>query len=288
MNASSAPFSVEKITAPLGAVVRDIDLTQPLDAGTLSALRRTWLQHQLLVFPDQPMSIPDLERFAHGMGPYGEDPYFEAMPGHPHVAQVRREADETTRIFAEAWHSDWSFMASPPAATVLLGSVIPPHGGNTLFANQYAAWDALPEDVKWRLRDAMGIHSARRGYARDGAYGEKDKQAGRSMAIRYDDSALKTQLQPIARVHPETGRTALYVSPGYTLGIEGWSERESQEMLMFLFEHQTRSEFVYSHPWSADMLVMWDNRCLIHAATGGYEGHRRLLHRITIAERQLS
>ena len=288
MNASSASFSIEQIDAPLGVVVRDLDLTQPLDPLTLSALRSTWLQHQLLVMPNQAMSIPDLERFAHGMGPYGEDPYFEAMPGHPHVAQVRREADETTRIFAEAWHSDWSFMASPPAATVLLGGIIPPHGGNTLFSNQYAAWDALPDDVKSRLRDAKGIHSARRGYARDGAYGEKDREAGRSMAIRFDDSALKTQLQPIARVHPETGRTALYVSPGYTLGIEGWSENESQEMMMFLFEHQTRSEFVYSHRWSPDMLLMWDNRCLIHAATGGYEGHRRLLHRITIAERQLA
>jgi len=288
MNSSSASatFSIEQIDAPLGVVVRDIDLTQPLDAMTLSALRSTWLQHQLLVIPNQAMAISDLERFAHGMGPYGEDPYFEAMPGHPHVAQVRREADETTRIFAEAWHSDWSFMASPPAATVLLGSIIPPHGGNTLFSHQYAAWDALPGDVKSRLRDAQGIHSARRGYARDGAYGEKDREAGRSMAIRFDDSALKTQLQPIARVHPETGRTALYVSPGYTLGIEGWSESESKEMMLFLFEHQTRSEFVYSHRWSPNMLLMWDNRCLIHAATGGYEGHRRLLHRITIAERQ--
>jgi taurine dioxygenase len=286
MNSSSVSFSIEQIDAPLGVVVRDLDLTQPLDALTLSALRRTWLQHQLLVMPNQAISIPDLERFAHGMGPYGEDPYFEAMPGHPHVAQVRREADETTRIFAEAWHSDWSFMASPPAATVLLGSIIPPHGGNTLFSNQYAAWDALPEDVKSRLREAKGIHSARRGYARDGAYGEKDREAGRSMTIRFDDSALKTQLQPIARVHPETGRTALYVSPGYTLGIEGWSENDSQEMMMFLFEHQTRSEFVYSHRWLPDTLLMWDNRCLIHAATGGYEGHRRLLHRITIAERQ--
>jgi len=220
------------------------------------------------------------------MGPYGEDPYFEAMPGHPHVAQVRREANESTRIFAEAWHSDWSFMVSPPAATALLGSIIPPMGGNTLFANQYAAWEALPENVQSRLRDAMGIHSARRGYARDGAYGEKDREAGRSMAIRYDDSALKTQLQPIARVHPETGRTALYVSPGYTLGIEGWPEKESEDMMMFLFHHQTQPEFVYSHKWSADMLLLWDNRCLIHAATGGYEGHRRLLHRITIAERR--
>jgi taurine dioxygenase len=286
MNTDTTGFSVEKIDAPLGAVIHNIDLTQPLDSASFSALRETWLQHQLLVFPAQPMSITDLERFAHGMGPYGEDPYFEAMPGHPHVAQVRREANETTRIFAEAWHSDWSFMPSPPAATVLLGSIIPPHGGNTLFANQYAAWDALPEDVKTRLRDAMGIHSARRGYSKDGAYGEKDRESGRSMAIKYDDSALKTQLQAIARVHPETGRIALYVSPGYTLGIEGWPENESDEMMMYLFQHQARPEFVYSHRWSTDMLLMWDNRCLIHAATGGYEGHRRLLHRITIAERR--
>jgi len=284
MNSNS--FSVEKIDAPLGAFIRDMDLTQPLDSATLNALRQTWLQHQLLVFPDQPMSITDLERFAHGMGPYGEDPYFEAMPGHPHVAQVRREANETTRIFAEAWHSDWSFMPSPPAATVLLGSIIPPHGGNTLFANQYAAWDALPDDVKTRLRDAMGIHSARRGYSKDGAYGEKDREAGRSMAIKYDDSALKTQLQPVARVHPETGRIALYVSPGYTLGLEAWPQKESDDMMMYLFQHQARPEFVYSHRWSTDMLLLWDNRCLIHAATGGYEGHRRLLHRITIAERR--
>jgi len=176
-------------------------------------------------------------------------------------------------------------MPSPPAATVLLSSIIPPHGGNTLFANQYAAWDALPDEVKTRLRDAMGIHSARRGYSKDGAYGEKDRESGRSMAIKYDDSALKTQLQPIARVHPETGRIALYVSPGYTLGIEGWPQDESEEMMMYLFQHQARPEFVYSHRWSTDMLLMWDNRCLIHAATGGYEGHRRLLHRITIAER---
>ncbi len=285
MNTNPKGFTIEKNDAPLGAVIRDIDLTQPLDSGTLNALRHAWLQHQLLVFPYQHLSITDLERFAHGMGPYGEDPYFEAMPGHPHVAQVRREANETTRIFAEAWHSDWSFMASPPAATALLGSIIPPHGGNTLFANQYAAWDALPDDVKNRLRHAMGIHSARRGYARDGAYGEKDREAGRSMAIKYDDSALKTQLQPVARVHPETGRIALYVSPGYTLGIEGWSPKESDDMMMYLFQHQTRPEFVYSHRWSTDMLLLWDNRCLIHAATGGYEGHRRLLHRITIAER---
>jgi taurine dioxygenase len=171
------------------------------------------------------MSLDDLERFAQTLGPFGVDPYFDSVPGHPHIAQIRREADETSTLFAEAWHSDWSFLPTPPAATVLYGNVIPPVGGDTLFANQYAAWDALSADLKAFLSGRQGIHSARRGYSRQGAYGERDQ--GRSMAIKFDDSALATQLHPIGRVHPETGRTALFVSPGYTIGIEGMSEAEA-------------------------------------------------------------
>ena len=189
------------------------------------------------------------------------------------------------RSFAESWHSDWSFLAQPPAATVLYGDVIPPVGGDTLFANQYDAWSALPAALKARVAGRNGIHSARRGYARDGLYGETD--TGRSMAIRYDDSALATELHPIARVHPETGRTALFVSMGYTIGIEGMTDDEATLLLLELFAHQVRPEFVYRHRWSQGMLVMWDNRCVVHAATGGYQGHRRLLHRITVAERTL-
>ena len=129
----------------------------------------------------------------------------------------------------------------------------------------------------------MGVHSARRGYAATGRYGAKDK--GRSMAIVYSDSALATQLQPVARVHPETGRTALYVSPGYTIGIDGMPDDEAGDLLAQLFAHQAREEFVYRHRWSQGMLLLWDNRCLVHAATGGYQGHDRLLHRITVGER---
>ena len=199
------------------------------------------------------------------------------------MAQVRREADETSTLFADNWHSDWSFLASPPAATLLHGDVIPPVGGDTLFANQYHAWDALPAALKATLADRQGVHSARRGYARQGRYGEGD--TGRSMSIRYDDSALATQLHPIARRHPETGRTALFVSPGYTIGIDGLPDNEAQAVLRELFEHQGRDEFVHRQSWRTGMLVMWDNRCLVHAATGGYQGHRRLLHRITVGER---
>lgn len=276
-------MKVTQRDAPSGAVISGVDLSQEISTDLVAAIREVWLKHQVLAFTDQRLSLEDLERFALSVGPYGVDPYFVSVPGHPHIAQVCREADEQTPLFAEGWHSDWSFLAQPPAATVLYGNVIPPIGGDTLFANQYAAWDALPNHMKQLLQDKQGVHSARRGYSRQGAYGEKDK--GRSMAIRYSDDALATQLHPIARVHPETGRTALFVSMGYTIGIDGMDEQQANELLMTLFAHQVKEEFIYRHRWSENMLLLWDNRCLIHAATGGYQGHRRLLHRITIAER---
>ena len=276
-------LSVVAQDAPCGAEVRGVDLRQPLSPAQAAQIRQAWLAHQVLAFPDQAMSVMDLERFATCMGPFSPDPYFESIPGHPHVAQVRREADETSSIFADNWHSDWSFLPSPPAATLLYGDVIPPVGGDTLFANQYAAWDALPAAMQAQLQHLQGVHSARRGYSRQGRYGEQD--AGRSMAIKFDDSALATQLQPVARRHPETGRTALYVSPGYTIGIDGLPDDQAQALLAELFAHQGQERFVYRHRWQQGTLLMWDNRCLVHAATGGYQGHRRLLHRITVGER---
>ncbi len=271
--------------APCGAMIEGIALTLVLTQEQSAQLRALWLEHLVLAFPDQHLSVGQLEQFATTIGPFGQDPYFHSIPGHPHVAQVKREADEKSSLFADNWHSDWSFLPDPPAATLLHGDVIPPMGGDTLFANQYAAWDALPLTLKTAVQNRQGVHSARRGYARKGRYGEGD--AGRSMAIRYDDSALATQLHPVGRRHPETGRTALYVSPGYTIAIDGLPEDESDALLNELFAHQGQKRFVHAQAWSEGMLVMWDNRCLVHAATGGYEGHRRLLHRITVGERAL-
>lgn len=278
-------IEVTRQQASCGALIRGVDLTKDLIADEVAEIRAAWLKHQVVAFPDQPMEIADIERFAAYMGPNGEDPYIEAIAGHPRVVQVKREADEKTPIFAETWHSDWSFLKRPPAATVLYGNIIPPTGGDTLFSNQYAAWDALSGSMRALLKDKMAIHSARKGYAKDGMYGERDK--GRSMAIRYGDSALKTQLHPLARAHTETGRLALYVSPGYTIGIEGIPDDEAIPILKELYAHQARPEFIYRHKWAQRMLIMWDNRSVIHAATGGYEGHRRLLHRITVADKTL-
>jgi taurine dioxygenase len=271
---------VEPKSAPCGAVIRGVDFSAEVSAETVDEIRSAWLEHLVIAFPDQHLSLERYEEVALLFGRYGQDPYFRGLPDHPPIAEVKREADEQTPLFAEGWHSDWSFLERPPSGTLLYGRVIPPVGGDTLYANQYAAYEALDDAMKAKLDGLLGIHSARRGYSRQGLYGEKD--AGRSMAIIYSDDALATQLHPLVQRHPETGRPALFLSPGYTIGIEGMDPTEAQELLVRLYTHQAKEEFVYRHSWSENMLTLWDNRAVVHAATGGYQGHRRLLQRITI------
>jgi taurine dioxygenase len=273
---------VEPSGQACGATVSGIDLKGDLSPALIGALRRAWLAHQVLAFPDQALDDA-LERFTLALGTFGEDPFIAPLPGRAHVLEVRREADEQTALFAESWHSDWSFLDPPPAATLLQAHVIPPVGGDTLFADQYAAYDALADEMKARIDGLSAWHSAARGYAPDGLYGESDKASGRSMSIRPSVEAKKKRLQPMVRMHPETGRRALFVNPGYTIAIDGMEDEEGWALLLELFRHQTEERFQYRHVWAPDMLVMWDNRCLLHRATGGYEGHRRVLHRTTVA-----
>jgi taurine dioxygenase len=275
---------VEPSGTGCGALIRGVDLSRPHSPWDIDAIRKAWLQHQVIGICDQDLQLTDMERFAAGLGPDGDDPFIASIPGHPRVVEVRREADETTPVFAEAWHSDWSFLESSPAGTLLYGKVIPPVGGDTLFANQYAAYDALTDAMKSRIADLRGIHSARRSYSPGGVYGERDR--GRSMAIRFSERAMATQLHPLVRHHAETGRPALFINLGYTIGIDGMSEAEATALLTELFAHQTKAEFVYRHRWSPGLLTLWDNRCVLHTATGGYQGHQRLLWRITIGERR--
>jgi taurine dioxygenase len=263
--------------------VTGVDLSAPLPPDVIAGIRTAWLSHQVLSFPDQRMGDDALARFTQALGRFGEDPFIAPIDAHPHILEVRREADETTPLFAETWHSDWSFLPTPPSATILLGLEIPPVGGDTLFANQYAAYDALPASAKTRIEGRNAWHSAALGYARDGAYGDKDQAAGRSMRIRPSDEAKKKHAHPIVRTHPETGRRSLFVNMGYAIGIEGMADSDARPLLWELFQHQMRDEYVYRHVWRPGMLVMWDNRCVNHRATGGYEGHRRVLHRTTVA-----
>lgn len=265
-----------------GARITGVNLGEPLDAEMVAAIRAAWLEHHVVSFPGQPMSDDDLERFTLAFGPFGDDPYIAPVQGREHVIAVRRRADETSSLFAENWHSDWSFQPRPPAGTCLLAITIPPVGGDTWFADQHAALDAMPDDLRRRLDGRMAIHSARGGYAPSGTYGAADQAGDRSMAIRPSDEAMATHLHPIIREHPETGRPGIFGCIGYIIGMEGMSDDAARDLLFELYAWQTRDEFVYRHRWEPDMLVMWDNRSVLHRATGGYEGYDRLLHRTTI------
>ena len=272
---------VEPSGQACGATVTGIDLSKPLGAEDVAKIRAAWLKHHVLAFPDQHMSDDDLERFTIAFGGFGHDPFIAPIPGRSHIIAVQRKADETAPLFAENWHSDWSFQARPPAGTCLYGITIPPVGGDTLFANQHAALDAMPKEMRAKLEGRMAIHSAVKAYAPDGQYGARDK--GRSMDIRPSVDARKTQLHPLIRKHPETGREGLFSCFGYIIGIEGMPEEESTPLLLQLYQWQSREAFQYRHKWRPNMLLMWDNRSVLHAATGGYAGHDRVLHRTTIA-----
>jgi taurine dioxygenase len=262
--------------------VSGVDLRQPLSADLVGTIRAAWLQHHVLAFPDQDLSDDDLERFTLAFGGFGDDPFIAPIKGRKHVIAVERLADETSPLFAENWHSDWSFQARPPAGTCLYGIKIPPIGGDTLFANQHAALDAMPDTLRARVEGRMAIHSAKRAYAPDGFYGEGDK-AKRSMDIRPSKTAEATQLHPYIRAHPETGRLGLFSCFGYIIGFDGMDDAEALPLLIELYQFQGQEAFVYRHKWQPGMLLMWDNRSVLHAATGGYDGHHRLLHRTTIA-----
>ena len=264
-----------------GATVTGVDLSGELTEQLVADIRAAWLQHKVLAFAGQQMDDDALERFTIAMGGFGEDPFFAPIKGRQNIAAILREADETSPLFAENWHSDWSFLAEPPSGTCLLAVDIPPTGGDTLFANQIAAFNALTPERQEFLRALTAIHSAQLAYAPDGSYGEKD--TGRSMDIRPDESARATQTHSLVQRHPETGEEALYSTLGYIIGIEGMDQADAIALLSELAQWQSRDEFVYRHRWEPDMLVMWDNRSVLHKATGGYEGHRRELHRTTIA-----
>ena len=264
-----------------GATITGVDLARPLPEAVLAEVRRAWAQYAVVCFPDQPLTHDQLEAFTLQIGPFGVDPYIKAMPDHPHILELRREADEKAVNFGAAWHSDWSFQECPPAGTILHAKVVPPVGGDTLFADGYRAWESLSPTMQQTLAGLQAVHSAALPYGRKGLFA--DEKEKRTMQIVVSEDAEKTLSHPLVRRHPVTGRNALYVSPVYTAGIEGMTHAESAAILGYLYQHMVQDEFVYRHRWAPHMLTLWDNRCTLHNADGGYDGYLRLMHRTTIA-----
>ncbi|HEX3700885.1 MAG TPA: TauD/TfdA family dioxygenase, partial [Phenylobacterium sp.] len=267
-------LSVRAEPTGFGAEITGLDLTQPLSKGALADVKAAWARHAVVAFPDQPLSLDQLEAFTQAIGPYGEDPFIKPMPGHPNVLELRRDPDEKATNFGAGWHSDWSFQETPPAATLLHSEVVPPVGGDTLFCDCARAYEALSPAMQRMLAPLRAVHSATRAYGTQGVFARETEK--RSLQIITSSEADKSLAHPLVRTHPVTGKKALFISPVYTVGIEGLTPQESQAILGLLFAHMVQDEFIYRHKWRPKMLLMWDNRCTMHFAEGGYDGHLRL------------
>ncbi len=265
-----------------GAEIRGVDLTQRLTSEEIDQIKQAWSEHHVLSFPDQEMSDDELETFTQYFGRLDDDPFFRPIENRRFIAAIARHANEKTPIFAESWHSDWSFKEHPPIGTCLFGITIPPHGGETLFANQHLAYENMPASLKEKINELTAVHSAAAAYSPEGLYGKEDPALNRAMQPIISEEARATQTHPLVQVHPSNGKKAVYGCLGYTTGIDGMSDEESFSLLADLHQWQIKEENIYSHQWRENILVMWDNRSVLHRATGGYEGYDRLLHRTTI------
>lgn len=277
---AAGAITVKPGVAGFSAEITGVDLSRPLPAETLAAVRGAWIRHGVVSFPDQPLSLEALEAFTLQIGEFGDDPYVAPMPGHPNVLELRREPDEKAPNFGGGWHSDWSFQVTPPSATILRSEVIPPVGGDTLFIDAERAYDDLSETMKAMLAPLRAIHSATKPYGAQGMYAKETVK--RTMKILYSEEADKQHSHPLVRTHGESGRKALYVSPTYTIGIEGLTEMEADAVLGFLYKHLLQDKYRYRHRWAPGMVLMWDNRRTMHFAEGGYDGHLRVMHRTTV------
>jgi taurine dioxygenase len=281
---AESPYRTLRVAAQpsgFGAEIVGLDLAHPLLKDQLAELKAAWARHSVVAFPDQPLSLEQLEAFTQEIGPFGADPFIKPMAGHPNVLELRREPDEKATNFGAGWHSDWSFQEAPPAATLLRSQVVPPVGGDTLFCDCARAYAALSPTMQAMLAPLQAVHSAGRAYGEKGVFAKETE--ARTMQIIVSPEADKSLTHPLVRTHPVTGRKALFISPVYTTGIEGLTVAESTAILSFLFQHMTQDQFIYRHKWRPNMLLMWDNRCTMHFAEGGYDGHLRVMHRTTVA-----
>ena len=273
-----------KVKAVLPGFVASIDaprFNEDLRPEIIVAIKRVWKQFPVLIFRNQRLNELELANFSAQLGPFGHDPYVRPTAAHPHVIEVRREPKETAPIFGQSWHSDWSFQEQPPSATLLQSHILPPQGGDTVFASGYKALEALSPAMQDVIKPLKGIHSATSAYGPKGLFAKDDDT--RSMKIIVSEEAEQRCVHPMVRTHPESGRKSLYINHVYTVGIEGFKQAESSALLSYLFRHMCQQSFTYRHKWQHDTLLMWDNRCVTHFADGGYHGHQRILYRTTLA-----
>lgn len=269
-------MKIRRIAGALGAVVEGVDLRSPLSADLAGAIRAAWLEHLVIFFRDQPLSSEQFMRFAQAIGTPVEYPFVKGLPEHPEIIRVLKLPHERTN-FGGIWHTDTAYLEVPPMASMLLAREVPPFGGDTMWANQYLAWETLSPGMQRMLDGMTAINSSAK------ADVSKTREDRLGDSGRTDSRAVYEAVHPVVRTHPETGRKSLYVNVAHTLRFSDMTEEESAPLLRWLHEHQVRPEFTCRFAWDVDSLALWDNRCALHNPVNDYHGHRREMHRITLA-----
>jgi len=274
-------ITVEQVAGACGAVVHGADLAADLDDAEVAQIRRALLDHQVVLFRDQRLDPEQQVRFSRRLGPPSPVPFVQAIPEHPEVIAVVREATETHGYtFGGLWHSDFSFLPEPPSASILHALEVPPYGADTLFANQALAFSTLSPGLQRMLRGLDAVHSARDAYSPK-MQGIHDRFEG--MTVSTSNDANRTQVHPVVRRHAETGADTLFVNQQYTVGLDGFWGHEARPILDQLFAHATQDSFTCRWKWAPGDVAFWDNRAVQHMVMGDVSGHRRLMHRTTVA-----
>jgi taurine dioxygenase len=259
---------IRRLAGALGAEILGVDLSRSIPA---QEIRQAFLEHQVVFFRDQKLDPAQLMAFARTMGKPIEYPFVKGIPGFPEVIEVKKLEHERHN-FGGIWHSDTAYLDQPPMGSMLLAREVPPYGGDTEFASQYLAYEALSGGMKQLLSGLKAVNSSSKA---DVTRTREDMV--KEQARRYEAE------HPVVRTHPETGRQALYVNFGHTVRFAGMTEEESAPLLEFLFRHQVKPEFTCRFQWRVGSLAFWDNRCAQHNPVNDYHGHRRVMHRITLA-----
>jgi alpha-ketoglutarate-dependent taurine dioxygenase len=275
----SGRLTVEPVAGALGAAVTGIDLRKVTDPEHLEVVLRALADHLVVFLPDQQLSLDDLERVTELLGGRDVTPFVEPLEDRPYVIRVVKEAGDALN-FANAWHSDLSYLPEPPAYTLLHAWDVPDHGGDTVWSNQYLAYETLSGGLRATLDSLAAVHSAGLAYGTGGLLDQvKDLT---SMAIAPSQDAYAEHVHPVVTVHPVTSRRALFVNPVYTTRFAGWTKDESQALLTHLYRHSINENFTCRLRWSVGTLAIWDNRCTMHNALNDYSGVRREMYRTSV------
>ena len=275
MTAAYRTITVAPIAGALGAEIGGVDLSAGPSDETVAEIRRAWLEHLVVFFRDQDVSLEAFRAFARRIGEPVEYPFVKGMDDFPEIITVSKLPHETVN-FGGIWHSDTVYLERPPMATLLVAREVPPFGGDTMFANMYAAYDALSPGMQRLLAPLRAVHSSA---LADVSKTREDRirDAGNGEAREYRSE------HPVVRTHPETGRKALYVNVAHTERFADFTDDESRQLLRFLFDHSVRPEFTCRFQWRVGSIAMWDNRCAMHNPINDYHGYTRTMHRITLA-----